>query len=118
MQPFKAIAWTNRHEQPVVLVVAQQSRLLIAQCDHGLRQTITRRPFRGPVAHPGNPDAREGHAELEHCAHCGALRVVNVGPANAREATPWRDPAPRYRTLAWHELYRVLVGPHQQEGQR
>ena len=27
VQPFTAIAWTNRHEQPVVLVVAQQSRL-------------------------------------------------------------------------------------------
>ena len=110
MQPFTAIAWTNRHEQPVVLVVAQQSRLSIPQCDHGLRQTITRRPFRGPVAHPGNPDAREGHTELEHCTHCGALRVVNVGPTHAREATPWREPAPHYRTLAWSELYRALVG--------
>ena len=118
VQPFTAIAWTNRHEQPVVLVVAEQDRLPIGQCDHGLRQTITRRPFRGPVAHPGNPDAHQGHAELEQCTHCGALRVVNVGLANAREATTWVDPAPHYRTLAWNELYRELVGPHQQEGQR
>ena len=118
VQPFTAIAWTNRHEQPVVLVVAERDRLPIGQCDHGLRQTITRRPFRGPVAHPGNPAAREGHTELEQCTHCGALRVVNVGPANAREATAWVDPAPHYRTLAWSELYRLLVGPHQQERQR
>ena len=114
MQPLTAIGWTNRHEPPVVLVVAQQSRLSIAQCDHGVRQTITRQPFRGPVAHPGNPDAREGHAELQSCTHCGALRVVNVGPTNAREATPWRDP-PDYRALAWSELYRALVGLQREE---
>jgi len=99
----------------VVLVVAEQDRLPIGQCDHGLRQTITRRPFRGPVAHPGNPDAREGHTELGQCTHCGALRVVNVDPTDAREATAWRDPALHYRTLAWNELYRVLVGPQREE---
>ena len=115
VQPFTAIVWTNRHEQPVVLVVAQQSRLSIAQCDHGRRQTITRRPFRGPVAHPCNLAAHEGHTELEHCTHCGALRVVNVGPADVREATPWREPAPQYRALAWSELYRALVGPRREE---
>ena len=108
VQPFTEIAWTNRHEQLVVLVVAQQSRLSIEQCDHGLRQTITRRPFRGPVAHPGNPDAREGHTDLEQCTHCGALRVVNVGPTEA----------PHHLTLSWSELYRVLVGPHQRQEQR
>ena len=109
VQPFTAIAWTNRHGQPVVLVVAEHDRLPIGQCDHGLRQTITRRPFRGPVAHPGNPDAREGHTELEHCTHCGALRVVNVGPTKAREATAWIDPAPHYRALSWSDLYNALV---------
>ena len=109
VQPFTAIAWTNRHGQLVVLVVAEHDRLPIGQCDHGLRQTITRRPFRGPVAHPGNPDAREGHTELEHCTHCGALRVVNVGPTKAREATAWIDPAPHYRALSWSDLYNALV---------
>ncbi len=75
VQPFTAIAWTNRHGQPVVLVVAEHDRLPIGQCDHGPLQTITRRPYRGPVAHPGNPDARKGHTVLEHCSHCGALGV-------------------------------------------
>ena len=115
VQPFTAIAWTNRHGQPVVLVVAERDRLPIGQCDHGLRQTITRRSFRGPVAHPGNPYAREGHTELESCTRCGALRVVNAGPADAREATAWVDPAPHYRTLAWSGLYRALVGPRREQ---
>ena len=115
VQPFTAIVWTNRHEQPVVLVVAQERRLSIAQCDHGRRQTLTRRPFRGPVAQPGDPAAHMGHAELEHCTHCGALRVVNVGPTDAREATPWREAVPHYRTLAWSKLYRELVAATQGE---
>ena len=108
--PYTCITWENRHEQPVILVVAQQSRLSIAQCDHGLRQTITRRPFRGPVARPANPSAHKGHTELEHCTHCNALRIVNIGPTNAREATSWVDPPPHYRALSWGDLYRALVG--------
>ena len=99
VQPFMAIAWTNRHEQPVVLMVAQQSRLSIAQCDHGLRQTITRRPFRGPVAHPGDPAAHEGHTEFEHCARCGALRVVGAGSfgeaSDRHLGAKWTPEAPR-----------------------
>ena len=79
------------------------------------RETITRRPYRGPVAHPGNLDARDGHTELEQCTHCGALRVVNLGPSNAREAAAWTDPAPHFRSLAGSELYRVLVGPQREE---
>ena len=91
----------------MVLVVAQLRTT-------ALRQTITRRPFRGPVAHPGNPDAREGHTELEHCTHCGRVASGERRP-HEREATPWIDPAPHYRTLAWNELYRALVGPQREE---
>ena len=84
VQPFTAIAWTNRHGQPVVLVVAERDRLPIGQCDHGLRQTITRRPFRGPVAHPGNPYAREGaHGARE----LHPLRRVASGERRARGRT-------------------------------
>ena len=60
VQPFTAIAWTNRHEQPVVLVVAEQDRLPIGQCDHGQRQTITRRRSVVPSRIPATPTLARG----------------------------------------------------------
>ena len=86
-----AIQWTNRYAQRVILIVASRAEPQFQSCDHGRCSVLGRRPFRGPLRAPAVTAAHQHYTELRRYRHFGSVRMVNVGAAGAREASPWLE---------------------------
>ncbi len=105
--PVSAIQWTNRYAQRVILLVASRAEPQFHNCDHGRSSVVGRRPFRGPLTAPAVIAAHRHYTELRRCHHCNGVQMVNVGPAGAREASPWFEPDGD--SVTWSSLYAAAL---------